>query len=80
MEIMKMTASTCCSTSRSPATLATQMTRRSVFMVIRARIMLLSAHKWLHQTFGQVFSSNKKKSHIMWRINQLRLLYDIWSA
>lgn len=39
MEIMKMTVLTCCNTSQSPATLATQMTRRLVFVVL-----LLTSH------------------------------------
>lgn len=45
METMKMIVSTCCSTSRSLATQATEMMRR--FVVTCTKIMLLSTHKKL---------------------------------
>lgn len=65
VEIMKMTALTCYSTSQSPATLATEMTTRLVFVVVCAKIVVLITHKWSYQTFNQLFSLFFKQGRVM---------------
>lgn len=87
VETMKTTALTCCSTSRSPATLATEMTRRLVFVVMCARIMLLTTRSHIKPSTWSFLQTRKMQietesqstketsfspwSHILQRINQL---------